>query len=160
MAEKKSILNQKEQELFTDCGCPASMLLQHMGEDLRNIEEVFLKHCHSDHAGGLPMLIQDLQLTFKPKKQEHDPGRYGMKCVDNLRRQGIAPLPLDYVLFTHFHHDHYVSLPYLSVLLADARPAAAGAENRGPAQDVGLIVRQVLKKRRLAADQLYGACAD
>ncbi|MDB4866358.1 MAG: Ribonuclease tRNA processing enzyme [Cohnella sp.] len=46
-----------------DCGCPASMLLKKMGEDPRNIEAVFLTHWHPDHAGGLPMLIQDLQLT-------------------------------------------------------------------------------------------------
>jgi ribonuclease Z len=48
-----------------DCGCPASMLLKKMGEDPRNIEAVFLTHWHPDHASGLPMLIQDLQLTHR-----------------------------------------------------------------------------------------------
>ncbi|WP_308637253.1 MBL fold metallo-hydrolase [Paenibacillus silvisoli] len=50
-----------------DCGCPANMLLKKMGEDPRNIDAVFLTHWHPDHASGLPMLIQDLQLTYKPE---------------------------------------------------------------------------------------------
>jgi ribonuclease Z len=54
----------KDNRLYLiDCGGPVSSQLKKMGEDPREIEAVFLTHWHPDHAGGLPMLIQDLQLT-------------------------------------------------------------------------------------------------
>ncbi|MBW7456924.1 MBL fold metallo-hydrolase [Paenibacillus sepulcri] len=66
-----SMAIKKDGRLYViDCGCPVSMLLKKMGEDPKNIEAVFLTHWHPDHASGLPMLLQDLQLTHR---SEHLP---------------------------------------------------------------------------------------
>jgi ribonuclease Z len=63
-----SMAIKKEGRLYLiDCGCPVSMLLKKMGENPQDIEAVFLTHWHPDHASGLPMLIQDLQLTHRLK---------------------------------------------------------------------------------------------
>lgn len=37
----------------------------------------------------------------------------GWSVVHNLRVNGINPLDIQYVFFTHLHHDHYLSLPSL-----------------------------------------------
>ncbi|GAC1365010.1 MAG: ribonuclease Z [Herpetosiphon sp.] len=45
-----------------DCGQAVSTQLKRMGEDPRKLTAVFLTHWHPDHASGLPMLLQDLEL--------------------------------------------------------------------------------------------------
>lgn len=64
-----SMVIKKDGRLYLfDCGGPASSSLKKMGEDPRDIQAVFLTHWHPDHAGGLPMLIQDQQLTQRKTK--------------------------------------------------------------------------------------------
>lgn len=48
---------------LVDCGAPVVNQLKRLGEDPREIRGIFLTHWHPDHAHGLPMLLQDLQLT-------------------------------------------------------------------------------------------------
>lgn len=61
-------LKMNDRLYLLDCGGPVSTALKAMGEDPRRIEAVFISHWHPDHTGGLPMLIQDLQLTRHTKK--------------------------------------------------------------------------------------------
>lgn len=37
----------------------------------------------------------------------------GWCCVENLRTAGIEPTEVPYLVLTHWHHDHYLSLPSL-----------------------------------------------
>ncbi|MFC5649696.1 MBL fold metallo-hydrolase [Paenibacillus solisilvae] len=58
----------KDDKLYLiDCGGPVCSQLKKMNEDPKNIEAVFITHWHPDHAGGLPILIQDLQLSGRTK---------------------------------------------------------------------------------------------
>ncbi len=47
-----------------DCGSPAANLLAAAGEPFDDtLEALFLSHLHTDHAGGVPLLLQDLLLA-------------------------------------------------------------------------------------------------
>jgi ribonuclease BN (tRNA processing enzyme) len=62
-----------------------------MGEDPRNIEAVFLTHWHPDHASGLPMLIQDLQLTYKRENMTIYGPEGTLRKVGLLQKMFIIP---------------------------------------------------------------------
>jgi ribonuclease BN (tRNA processing enzyme) len=74
-----------------DCGAPVSNHLKRMGEDPRTIRAVFLTHWHPDHAHGLPMLLQDLQLTGRrePLTIYGPPGT--SEKLDDLLRLFLIP---------------------------------------------------------------------
>lgn len=53
--------------LLLDCGEPCSHTLKHAGVDFNSIDAVFVTHTHSDHVGGLPMLIQSMWLEQRTR---------------------------------------------------------------------------------------------
>ena len=50
------------QTILLDCGEPCSHTLKRMGVDFNSLDAIFVTHTHSDHVGGLPMLVQSLWL--------------------------------------------------------------------------------------------------
>jgi ribonuclease Z len=59
----------------------------------------------------------------------------GWCVVTNLRNLGINPSQLQYVIFTHFHHDHYLSLPSLLFYLI-SKKSLSNVTFIGPAEDI------------------------
>lgn len=68
----------------------------------------------------------------------------GWSVVPNLRNKGIDPLQLDYVFFTHFHHDHYLSLPSLLFYWLMRGKPLQELKIVGPADDLELIVKRAM----------------
>jgi ribonuclease BN (tRNA processing enzyme) len=48
--------------ILLDCGEPCGHTLKRMGENFDAIDMVVISHTHSDHVGGLPMLLQSMWL--------------------------------------------------------------------------------------------------
>jgi ribonuclease BN (tRNA processing enzyme) len=61
------LLSTKELQILVDAGEPCSRTLAESEFDLRSFDAVFLTHGHSDHTGGLPMLIQAAWLSGRAK---------------------------------------------------------------------------------------------
>lgn len=61
------LLSTKELQILVDAGEPCSRTLAENDFDLRSFDAVFLTHGHSDHTGGLPMLIQAAWLSGRAK---------------------------------------------------------------------------------------------
>jgi len=55
------------QTILIDCGEPCSHELKHMGVDFNSLDAIVITHTHSDHIGGLPMLIQSLWLEQRSR---------------------------------------------------------------------------------------------
>src|ERR1700688_2799209 len=55
------------QTLLFDCGEPCSHTLKRLGIDFNSIDAIFISHTHSDHIGGLPMLIQSMWLGSRER---------------------------------------------------------------------------------------------
>ncbi len=53
--------------LLLDCGEPVSHTLKRRGINFNSIDAIFVSHTHSDHVGGLPMLIQSLWLERRAR---------------------------------------------------------------------------------------------
>ena len=56
---------------------------------------------------------------------------------------GFSPLDLDYLIFTHCHHDHYIGLPHILFYLRmrrNDRPDRVPLKIIGPAEDVQRVV--------------------
>lgn len=71
----------------------------------------------------------------------------GWCSVENLRSAGMDPVDMPYLLFTHLHHDHYLSLPSLLFYHLCLRGDLSHLTILGPQADVERVVR-------LAADFL------
>ena len=61
------LLSTTEFQILVDAGEPCSRTLVETQFDLRLLDAVFLTHGHSDHTGGLPMLIQAAWLSGRRK---------------------------------------------------------------------------------------------
>jgi ribonuclease BN (tRNA processing enzyme) len=55
------------QSILIDAGEPCSRSLAEAGISFDTIDSVLLTHCHADHTGGLPMLIQSLWLSQRAR---------------------------------------------------------------------------------------------
>ena len=55
------------QTLLLDCGEPCSQTLKHLGVDFNSLDAIVVSHTHSDHVGGLPMLLQSLWLEQRTR---------------------------------------------------------------------------------------------
>jgi ribonuclease Z len=64
----------------------------------------------------------------------------GWCAVHNLKKNGIDPLDIDHVLFTHFHQDHYLSLPSLLFYWAMNKKNLQQLRILGPAEEVRQVV--------------------
>ena len=53
--------------ILLDCGEPCSHTLKQMGEGFDAIDLVVISHTHSDHVGGLPMLLQSMSLERRQR---------------------------------------------------------------------------------------------
>lgn len=93
--------------ILLDCGEPCSRALCELGWMPQGIGAIFLSHLHSDHVGGLPMLVQNLWLS----------GRRGTLPLF-MPREGIVPLK-------NWLHTCYLCACMLPFRL-DARPWKAG----------------------------------
>jgi ribonuclease Z len=61
------LLQMAGQTILLDAGEPCSHTLKRMGVDFDSIDAVFITHTHSDHVGGLPMLIQSMWLEQRER---------------------------------------------------------------------------------------------
>ena len=68
----------------------------------------------------------------------------GWCAVHNLRRNGIDPLEIDHLLFTHFHQDHYLSLPSLLFYWVMNGKNLEGLRILGPAEEVHQVVNRTV----------------
>lgn len=75
------VLRHRGQSYLVDCGEPLTQSLLRAGVDPVQLTAVFLTHLHIDHVGGLPQLIQTLQIR----------GRTAPLPV-YLPAEGLAPL--------------------------------------------------------------------
>jgi len=87
------------QTFLFDCGEPCSHTLKRMGVDFDSIDAIFISHTHSDHIGGLPLLLQALWL----ERRKHPLPVW-------LPRRAIAPL-------RQWLHACYLYEPMLGFLL-------------------------------------------
>jgi ribonuclease BN (tRNA processing enzyme) len=55
------------QTILLDCGEPCSHALKRMNFDFNSLDAIYVTHAHSDHIGGLPMLIQSLWLEQRTR---------------------------------------------------------------------------------------------
>ncbi|WP_240633488.1 MBL fold metallo-hydrolase [Paenibacillus montanisoli] len=67
----------------------------------------------------------------------------GWAAIQNLRGHGVDPLELDYLIFTHFHHDHYLSLPSLLFYFLSWGKLQE-LKIIGPAEDLERMVKRAL----------------
>ncbi|TVY07332.1 MBL fold metallo-hydrolase [Paenibacillus cremeus] len=67
----------------------------------------------------------------------------GWCSVTNLRNLGINPSDLEYVFFTHFHHDHYLSLPSLLFYLI-SKKSLSNVTFIGPVDDLEPVIQRAL----------------
>lgn len=64
----------------------------------------------------------------------------GLNVMGNLRARGVDPLAVEYLIFTHLHHDHYLSLPALIHYRAMKRAPLENLKIIGPVEDVARVV--------------------
>lgn len=69
----------------------------------------------------------------------------GWNVVDNIRRQGIDPAHIRYLLLTHMHHDHYISLPSLLYYFLITNKDLSGLHILGPEEDLQPIMHHTLE---------------
>jgi ribonuclease Z len=68
----------------------------------------------------------------------------GWNVVRNLNALGFDPKQIDYLLFTHMHHDHYLSLPSILFELLMTGKKMEELKIIGPEADVELVVQRAL----------------
>jgi ribonuclease Z len=64
----------------------------------------------------------------------------GWSVVGNLRAAGVDPLAIEYVIFTHLHHDHYLSLPALLFYWRMKKKSLSDLAIIGPDEDLRTVV--------------------
>ncbi|MEK3916607.1 ribonuclease Z [Paenibacillus sp. FSL H7-0331] len=69
----------------------------------------------------------------------------GWNIVENLRRHGIDPGSIRYLLLTHMHHDHYISLPSLLYYFLITNKDLSGLKILGPEEDLQPIMDHTLE---------------
>lgn len=68
----------------------------------------------------------------------------GWSAVENLRKRGVDPLRIEALLFTHMHHDHYISLPSFLFYLLMKNKKLNELKIIGPIDDVEKVVKLAL----------------
>lgn len=68
----------------------------------------------------------------------------GWCSVQNLRTAGIEPTEIPYLLLTHWHHDHYLSLPSLLFYHLCMKGCLNHLTILGPEEDAGRVVSLAL----------------
>jgi ribonuclease Z len=78
----------------------------------------------------------------------------GWYSAIKMRQYGLNPLDIDTLIFTHFHHDHYIGLPqilFYRAMRAGERPGLPPLKIVGPAEDLERVVG--LAKQLLQPDR-------
>lgn len=75
------LLRHANQSYLIDCGEPATQALLRAGVAPVTLSAIFLTHLHADHIGGLPQLIQSLQILQRTRS-----------LPLHLPAEGIGPL--------------------------------------------------------------------
>ena len=78
----------------------------------------------------------------------------GWYAAIKMRSYGIDPMDIEFLIFTHCHHDHYIGLPHIFFYLAmraSERPDRAPLNIIGPAGEIELVVD--LARRFLQVDR-------
>lgn len=90
-----------EGALLIDCGGSPAVKLRRAGVDPLTLTHVLITHMHSDHAYGLPALVQNLVLLGRERelvvlsRPEHlEPIQQVLSAFHVWRRQGMFPLRL------------------------------------------------------------------
>ncbi|MFC5649695.1 MBL fold metallo-hydrolase [Paenibacillus solisilvae] len=81
----------------------------------------------------------------------------GWAAVGNMRKLEVDPAQIEYLLFTHLHHDHYLSLPSLLFYFLSVRKPLKDLKIIGPADDVERVVK--LAMNFLQTDNFYPDCS-
>jgi ribonuclease Z len=68
----------------------------------------------------------------------------GWAAFGNLRKLNIEPLTIDYLIFTHMHHDHYLALPHFLFYQIMKKRNLEEIRIIGPAEDVERVVKLAL----------------
>ncbi|MDF2724415.1 MAG: hypothetical protein K0Q59_4090 [Paenibacillus sp.] len=82
----------------------------------------------------------------------------GWSSVHNLRMRGIDPTTIRHIIFTHMHHDHYLSLPSLLFYWLMKGKPLDELTIIGPSADLRLVVNaslQFLQTDRFYADRTH-----
>lgn len=74
----------------------------------------------------------------------------GWSCVENLRKAGIDPTEVPYLVITHWHHDHYLSLPSLFFYHLCLKGGLGHLTIIGPDEDSKLVVDLALNFLQLS----------
>jgi len=82
--------------ILLDAGEPCAHTLKRRGVDFDSVDAIFITHMHSDHIGGLPMLLQSMWLEqrrrpltiFMPAKAIAPFRRWLQHCLLDERRFG------------------------------------------------------------------------
>lgn len=69
----------------------------------------------------------------------------GWNVVRNLKKYNIDPVGIQYLFFTHMHHDHYLSLPSFLFELISAGKNLEELTIVGPVDDVERVVKLALE---------------
>ncbi|MCZ8511665.1 MBL fold metallo-hydrolase [Paenibacillus filicis] len=69
----------------------------------------------------------------------------GWKVTENLRKLSIEPTSIEHLVFTHFHQDHYLSLPSLLFYILMKKKDLRGLKIVGPKRDLELTINRTLE---------------
>ncbi len=90
--------------ILFDCGCSFKKIKENMtiiGENVSDIDAVFISHCHTDHTASLPMILKNTnakvcatsetltELFYKNKKMNEALGTYKSKVFQIDEKQKI-----------------------------------------------------------------------
>jgi ribonuclease BN (tRNA processing enzyme) len=67
LGHSSALLNALDGSLLIDAGEPCSRSLIEAGHVIDSVDAILLTHGHSDHTGGLPMLIQSMWISGRRK---------------------------------------------------------------------------------------------
>ena len=91
------LLETEEGDVLFDAGEPVSITLRRKNYDWQRMKGIIISHTHPDHIGGLPLLIQQLQLSRRKEPVRlYAPEEYVERIYEHLNIHYLFP---DYFSF-------------------------------------------------------------